>query len=111
MTGRMRYGMSSEEARELADRLPAPENPADRGFTSSVFGLAYDPEWREVKAYEPATSDGHRAVVMVSRLPAQFWRVICPDLGIDMATGSDLGDLATAMAEAIADGCLGPREA
>lgn len=92
----MRYGMTAAAAYGLALRLP--QGP-------------YDPEWREARVYEPANADGHRAVVLVARWPSQFWRVICPDLGLDLATGSGLGDLATAMAEAIANGCLGPHTA
>lgn len=106
----MRYGMTAEEAYELARNLPAPDGPPRDGGLSRVMGLVHDTEWREARVYEPTTSDGHRATVLVARAPAQFWRVVCPDLDLDLSTGSGLGDLATAMAEAIADGCLGPHK-
>lgn len=109
----MRYGMNAAAAYALARSLPAgplPDGTAHAGARDfvAVMGLNYDPEWREAKVYEPTNGDGHRVVVLVARMPAQFWRVVCPDLGLDLGTGSGLGDLATAMAEAIADGCLGP---
>ena len=96
------YGMTEEAANALADSLPGGEDYDPHGV------VRYDPEWREAKVYEPANEDGHRAVVLACRAPAVFWRVKCPDLDLDLSTGSDMGSLATAMAEAIANGCLGP---
>lgn len=98
----MRYGMTHDEAYDLALGLP--------GGRESLGGLRFDPAWREARVYEPTNDEGHRVTLLVSRMPAQFWRVVCPGLGLDLGTGSGMGGLATAMAEAIADGCLKPHE-
>lgn len=91
--------MSDQEARRLAEGLPAKER--DR-----VTGMPYDLGWVEAKVYEPL-SGGHKAWLLVSRAPAQFWRVCAPDIGLDLSTGSGMGGLATAIAEAVAAGMLG----
>ncbi len=39
--------------------------------------------------------------------PAKFWRIECPDLELDLRTGSSMHRLAASIAEAIADGMLG----
>ncbi len=41
--------------------------------------------------------------------PARFWRIECPDLDLDLRTGSGsrMSKLADSIAEAIADGMLG----
>ncbi len=98
----MSYGMTADEAWDLAERLPAPER---------IGRLPIDREWREIRTYE-ARSGGHTATVYVGRAPALFWRVTCPDLGLDLSTGSgsDMGALASAIADAISQGMLGSAE-
>jgi hypothetical protein len=85
---------------DAAARLPAPDD---------FFGQPLDQEWREVSRHQPTSSDGHEAIVSVARMPAMFWRVECPDLDLDLQTGSGsrMGRLADTIAEAIADGMLG----
>ncbi len=74
-----------------------------------IFGLPLDHVWREVNRYQPTGDDGHEVVVSVARMPARFWRIECPDLDLDLRTGSGsrMSKLADSIAEAIADGMLG----
>lgn len=67
-----------------------------------------DTGWREVHRYKPTSRDGHEAAVYVVRMPAAAWRVHCPTLGLDLATGTGMHDLAGRIAEAIAGGMLAP---
>lgn len=87
-----------------ARNLPGGE-PAIPGVPH-LAGFNYDPEWREVHRYS-GRGDGHEVIVSVARMPAMFWRIQCPGLGIDLATGSDMHELAGQIAEAIAEGMLG----
>jgi hypothetical protein len=86
---------------DAADELPAP---------STILGFSVDPTWREVNRYQPTCDSGHEAIVSVARMPARFWRIHCPDLDLDMGTGSgrEMGGLADSIAKAIADGMLAP---
>ena len=86
---------------DAADALPA---------SDKIFGLSMDPTWRVVHRYRPTTEEGREVIVSVARMPARFWRIQCPDLELDLATGSASGmpELADAIADAIADGMLGP---
>lgn len=106
---RTRYGMTGDGAYEAARRVPAgpigdPDEQAARRAVAGL-GLVYDPEWRQVFTYQ-AKPGGHGSAVYVSRLPAQFWRIIIPGLGLDLSTGSGCGRLVTAMADAAACGDL-----
>lgn len=85
---------------DAASGLPAPDEE---------FGLPFDQDWREVNRYRPTADDGHEVVVSVSRMPAMFWRIECPDLDLDLRTGSGsrMSRLADSIAEAIAGGMLG----
>ena len=85
---------------DAASRLPAPYE---------LFGVPYERDWREVNRYRPTAEDGHEVVVSVSRMPARFWRIECPDLDLDLRTGSGsrMSRLADSIAEAIAGGMLG----
>jgi hypothetical protein len=85
-----------------AAALPAPDD---------IFGLPVDHDWREVNRYQPTGDDGHEVVVSVARMPAKFWRIECPDLELDLFTGSGMDELADSIAEAIADGMLGVGDA
>lgn len=84
---------------DAAYRLPAPDE---------IFGLPLDQDWREVNRYRPTADDGHEVVVSVSRMPAMFWRIECPDLDLDLQTGSGsrMSRLADSIAQAIAGGML-----
>jgi hypothetical protein len=83
---------------DAADALPAPDD---------ILGLPMDPSWREVDRYLPTAEDGHEVVVSVARMPAKFWRIECPDLELDLRTGSGMHELADSIAGAISDGMLG----
>jgi hypothetical protein len=87
---------------DAAAALPAPDD---------IFGLPVDHDWREVNRYQPTGDDGHEVVVSVARMPAKFWRIECPDLELDLVTGSGMHGLADSIAEAIADGRLGVGDA
>jgi hypothetical protein len=82
---------------DAADALPAQDD---------IFRLPMDPSWREVNRYPPTAEDGHEVVVSVARMPAKFWRIECPDLELDLRTGSSMHELADSIAEAISDGML-----
>ena len=79
---------------------------------TDFLGLVTDNDWQPVRTY-PDTSgtdgDGCEVTVSVMRMPAMFWRITAPELGIDLATGSGEGmaDLADAIATAISGGMLG----
>jgi hypothetical protein len=81
-----------------AAALPAPDD---------IFGLPLDQDWREVRRYQPTAADGHEAIVSVARMPARFWRIECPDLELDLVTGSGMHELADSIAGALANGMLG----
>jgi len=70
------------------------------------FGLPMDPTWQEVNRYPPR-GDGHEVVVSVARMPARFWLIECPDLDLDLVTGSGMHKLVDSIADAIAGGMLG----
>lgn len=80
----------------------------DLRVADTIFGLPVDHDWREVRRYA-AQGDGHNVVVSVARYPARFWRIECPDLDLDLATGSGvaMAKLADSIASAIAGGMLG----
>jgi hypothetical protein len=102
-----RYGMDDVEAYTMARQLPAAPAGTEGGraaqHITAHLGLVHDAEWRHVRTYPPGE---HAAHVFVCRLPAQFWRVWVPGLGIDVSTGSGQGRLATAIAELAAAGFL-----
>ena len=76
-----------------------------------IFDFSGHCDWREVRRYQ-STGDGHEAIVSVVRLPARFWRIECPDLDLDLVTGSgsDMARLADSIAGAIAEGTLGVKD-
>lgn len=88
--------------------------PADR-WPPGLPMLPRDSGWRRTAAYPPSCADGLMVTVLVTRMPAVFYRICAgPDsLGrfIDLATGSGAHDLVHAIATAIAAGMLGPAEA
>lgn len=88
---------------DAADLLPASDD---------FLGLPVDRDWREVRRYG-AAEEGHEVIVSVARYPARFWRVECPDLDLDLSTGSGsrMAELADSIATAISGGRLGETEA
>jgi glyoxylate carboligase len=64
-------------------------------------------EWTTVRVYPATNEDGHETAVHVMAMPAKFYRIVCPDLGIRLDTGSGMERLACEIAQAIADGMLG----
>jgi hypothetical protein len=104
-------GMTGAEINETTRAMPpGPVSEAAeqeiRAFMAHM-GLVYDPAWRTLRVYDPADG-GHQATVLVLRAPARFYRVVCPDAGVDLTTGSDMGELATALADALARDLIGP---
>jgi hypothetical protein len=106
MSGDVQIAQSEEIERmphldDAADDLSAPE---------TFMGLPVDGTWREVSRYQPTGESGHEVVVSVVRMPARFWRVQCPDLDLDLRTGSGehMDELTDLIASAIATGMLGP---
>jgi hypothetical protein len=77
---------------------------------ADIFGTV-NREWTIVRTYPATNADGHEATVYVQALPARFYRIVCADLGIDLETGSGMDHLAREIAEALADGMLGPFKA
>lgn len=107
-------GMPDWEAAARARSLPegdaAGAEAALREVLASMSGSPYDPAWRVLHVYEPDPGgSGHRAAVLVLRAPALSYRVTCPGLDLDLMTGSGegMGELATAIADAIAGDLLG----
>lgn len=73
-----------------------------------VAGLPCDLGWREVRRFRPRRkSAGRLAIAYVHRMPAVFWKVEIPDARVAITTGSDMAELAEAIAEAFAAGQAG----
>ena len=81
------------------------------GGATEFLGLTVDREWRLLREIKCQTGDGAGdgadAKVWVSRWPAQFYRLTTGDIEITTGSGSEMGVLMLALAEAIADGMIG----
>jgi hypothetical protein len=89
--------------------IPTPEqlyreSAALPGGEPSILGGVVDHEWREVRVYERAHEEGARAVVWVSRFPAQFYRLTTGDIEITTGSGAEIGVLMCRLANEISQG-------
>jgi hypothetical protein len=87
--------------------FPEPSEPTD------AFGV--DRGWREVRRYppgQPDDSDIVEAVIYVSRMPAEFYKVESEALLAPLTTGSgsEMARLADSIAQAIVSGMLGQNQ-
>lgn len=82
-----------------------------------IFGLPIHHDWQIEKTYESLTeSDGQTTDVLVSRYPAEFFRLEAHEgknsvgellPAFALATGSSMRELSHQIAQAIAEGMLG----
>lgn len=94
-----------------ADHLLAIARRAPGGHPDPLLGLTVDDgAWVPVALYPAGTESGGGTLVLISRAPAMFWRIVCERLGVDLSTGSgpDAVHLVDEIAAALAGGMLGP---
>ena len=84
---------------EIASQAPAEDD--------STTGLPVHRAFIPVAFYPADGEDGHDVTVLVSRWPADFYRIDCPGLGLSLSTASDMADLAHQVAQALSAGELG----
>lgn len=77
------------------------------GDGTEFLGLTVDREWRLLREIKRRPDDGADAKVWVARYPAQFYRLTTGDIEITTGSGSEMGVLTLALAEAVADGMIG----
>ena len=88
------------------DTVDAEVRALPRG-DGECLGLTVDREWRLLREIKRRTDDGADAKVWVARYPAQFYRLTTGDIEITTGSGSEMGVLMLALAEAVADGMIG----
>lgn len=101
MTATLPTPTSPRHLEQMSRALPAPQR---------MFRLPVDPPWRPVAFYPARCEEAGEVTVYVSRLPAMFYRIDCPKLGVSLATGSGGHFLADTIAAALANGMLGAGE-